>query len=226
MRATRTYRQSTGAISADDVLRVWTRDASTGNVVSEIWAGGDGSGLSTSATLCALADSPPASSFRLRHTYSSGSRATSNYADDNDGQPDPQELQFLILDRTIDPSTGLPTLVRDVAGLETELRYDSMGRLTQVQPDSANGAAWEEFSHANAQGGDPFVGAKVFHRVYQNGGFSTLLLDEKAEFDDFGRIHREEPKAREPLARRSSHLLQRERVEGLRLGMGSGQRDR
>lgn len=193
LKASRTYKLSSGLISSDDVLRVWTRDPFNGNVDSEIWAGGDGSGLSTATALCDYANSPPASSFRLLHTYSSGSRATSKYSDDDDGTADPAELQFLILDRTIDSNTGLPSLVRDVAGLESELVYDSMGRLHQVKPDGANGAAWEEFTHANAQA-SPFLGARVLHKVYQNGGFSSLLLDEKAEFDDFGRIHRESRK--------------------------------
>lgn len=192
--ASRTRKLSSGAISSDDVLRIWKRDLITGNVTSELWAGGDGSGLSTALSVCQLAQSTPSTSFRVNHTYSFGSRATSNYTDDDDVHADPAELQFLFLDREIDSNTGLPSAVRDVATLETVLIYDSLGRLSQVKPNAGNGAAWEEFTHSLAQGGDPFVGAKVFHKVYQNGAFVTVLLDEKAEFDDFGRIHRESRK--------------------------------
>lgn len=193
----RTLRNGNGTLAASrnaaDVIRSYEQESGNlnGNVRFERWYGGDGGGLSTAA-LCSA--SLPAASFSVYHQYVAGVHSKSRFTDadsnpGNDGSSAP--FAFWTLDRTIDSNTGLPSSVRDVSGLQTDLLYDRMARLTESKPTSANGGAWERFEYPRASGGTP---AKVLHTTWATGGFSVLMAEEQTYFDGMGRVGRERHK--------------------------------
>ncbi|MCP3905818.1 MAG: hypothetical protein GY715_19500, partial [Planctomycetes bacterium] len=139
--------------------------------------------VSTSSNLCALS-LPAEPAYRKVHDYDSGSLERSRYTN-----PDGTwtGIQFYNVNLTIDPSTGLPSASRDIAGIETALEYDDMGRLVWEKPETGHGA-WIEYEYTPA---DPQTAApaKVQIRRRANGSETgTILAQEELRFDGFGRV--------------------------------------
>ncbi len=105
----------------NDVLQVFQRDGA-GNVTTESHYGGDNQNLAVNA--CAL--TPPASAvYQFTHTYAGGVRSKTSVT---------AGTALNLLDLTIDGSTGLPSFSRDAAGKQTGFSYDTLGRMTTMDP--------------------------------------------------------------------------------------------
>ncbi len=129
-----------------DVLIAYTPDAN-GNLTREAFYGADDHNAPNDTCGTIPGTTPP--SFIREHTYTAGVLRSSRYRGVHPA------TDFYTVDRDIDLSSGLPLVVRDSAGLPTELTYDLMGRLTQARPTGtasgvAGRAAWTEISYLNA----------------------------------------------------------------------------
>lgn len=168
----------------NDLLSVYTADAD-GNLVREEWFGGDTQTLSTSS-LCSMAlPAHTAASFRVDHTYQYGIRRTSQYKDTAGGTTG--GLGYYTVDVDVDPSTGLITRSRDVAGMYTDYEYDSLGRLTWTKPQSG---AWTQYDYRAAMNQ---TRGRSEVAVYQrpNGSTTAALARHSQEVDGLGRPYRE-----------------------------------
>ncbi|MEO8197599.1 MAG: RHS repeat-associated core domain-containing protein [Thermoanaerobaculia bacterium] len=180
LKSVRTYK--TGITEGvNDVLTVFCKDT-MGNVVSELFYGGDGTRYQLPQPPLPNCDSgPPASGwqYRLDHTYSSGVRSTSKYNG---------SAHFLI-DLTIDVASGLPSSSRDSAGVETTFEYDLMGRLKRSIPQafgSLSRSAQAEYTYwAPASGGPASVEVERCAAATAPCGASRLT-DEYTEVTGFG----------------------------------------
>ncbi len=197
LRRLRTMRTGSATLaasrSAQDVVTAYEQDPvnADGNVRFERSYGGDGGALPVGA-LCSA--TLPAPAYSAYHEYQHGVRSRSRFTDgdSNPGNDAPiAAYAFHSLDRTIDQDSGLPSSVRDVSGLQVNLEFDRMGRLTASKPSAAHGGAWESYAYPRASGATP---AKLLHSVYGNGGFSALMLEEQTYFDGLGRVIRERRK--------------------------------
>ncbi|MFY9824701.1 MAG: RHS repeat-associated core domain-containing protein [Thermoanaerobaculia bacterium] len=173
----REHRIDGGVQWADDPVAVYTLDGA-GNVTSESHYGGDtpGYGVPTGVSnLCAMA-LPASPQYQINHTYSSGVRATSQYAG----------ASFKILDQDIDASTGLVSKSRDTAGILTNYLYDTLGRRTWSKPAQSG---WTQYVYTAAT---PTVKPNVIVRQRDNGSESApILAVSQVVFDDFGRVSQE-----------------------------------
>ena len=127
----RVHRADGAATTQQDLVTSY--DISQGNVTAEKSYGGDfaASRVGT-GDVCSL--SLPAPEVEIDHTYASGVRVSSKYA--NTGF---YFLNYLPVNgvSSIDPSSGLPTRSFDTAGLETDYEYDAFGRLLWSKPQGA-----------------------------------------------------------------------------------------
>ncbi|HYI34751.1 MAG TPA: hypothetical protein VEX88_14920 [Glaciibacter sp.] len=178
LQRTRTLR---GAVAgATDFLTVYRDEDENGqnvdgNVSQEDYAGGDQSLLPTGFNTCTGSFSTLTPWYRLHHTYSFGTLATTRYHGAN----------FNMLDLSIEPSTGLPLVSLDSAGVAVHLRYDLLGRLTNVWPD---GRAWSEYRYTEAEG---TTGPNVVARQCPNGVTTCAgnpLTEAWYYYDLFGRM--------------------------------------
>jgi len=167
---------------ANDVVTRWVRDAA-GNVPEERHYGGDTQPLATTASLCALV--LPAETHFVRHTYASGSRASSQWQ--TAGGVGLGGAKFL--DLTIDTSSGLPSASRDVAGVQTDLVYDTSGRLTWEKPTAGNGA-WTSYAYTRATSASAMANVLITQRP--NGSTTGSLAQSRVYFDPFGRVWRDQ----------------------------------
>jgi RHS repeat-associated protein len=162
--------------AATDLLNLYTRDAA-GNLIREQHYGGDVQALGTGA-LCSL--SLPGDQYRVDHTYSRGSRATSRWMHGNG-----VALPFYSLQLTIDANTGLPASAWDVSGIRSDYEYDAMGRLTWDKPTAGHGA-WTEYAYVKASGP---TRANVTVRQRANGSKTGAILAlSQVVFDFMGRL--------------------------------------
>ncbi|HEV7505183.1 MAG TPA: RHS repeat-associated core domain-containing protein [Thermoanaerobaculia bacterium] len=173
----REHRLDGASQSANDLLAVYGLDA-TGNVASERYFGGDspGYGIATGVSdLCSMG-LPATPQYQLNHTYSSGVRATSQYAG----------ASFLSLNQTIDAATGLVSSSRDAAGVLTSYLYDTLGRRTWGKPAQSG---WTQYVYTAAT---PSIKPNVAVRQRDNGSeTATVLAVSQVVFDDFGRVYQE-----------------------------------
>jgi RHS repeat-associated protein len=155
---------------------------SAGMIASESYFGGDGPGqaLGTSS-ICDLASA--SAQYVINHGYLKGVRISSQYAG----------VSFKHLDLEVDNWTSLPTSSTDSAGAETLYEYDSMGRLTTIDPQALGALstdAWTKISYG-------FSGTArqvTVERCQQNSGTCTLnglITQNVYEFDGLGRLYRE-----------------------------------
>ncbi|OYW07135.1 MAG: hypothetical protein B7X11_00465 [Acidobacteria bacterium 37-65-4] len=173
----RTRTIKTGASrGANDLLAVYSRDTA-GNMTSEQFYGGDTQAIGT-GVLCSLTP-PSTNQYRIDHTYQYGSLRTARYVDIN-GNP----LSFYSLDRDIDRNTGLPAASRDTAGIQTNLTYDNMARLTWEKPTTGQGT-WAEYAYLAASGS---TAAKVDLYRRPNSSTTGVLARESYAFDGLGRL--------------------------------------
>ena len=174
----RAHRLDGATQSAQDLVAVYSLSAQ-GNVASESYYGGDAqAGIPTGVSdLCSM-PLPASPEVQVNHTYSGGSRTTSQYSG----------TSFYALDQAIDASTGLVSSSRDTAGIQTYFEYDALGRITWSKPDSA-GDGWTQYLYnpANPVGSGR---ANVTVRRRDNGSKgATILGIETVIFDYFGRVY-------------------------------------
>ena len=180
LKRTRVLKGSTR--SAKDLITLLSPDIN-GNPVIEKHYGGDVQAISTSSNLCGL--SLPVAAYRKVHTYDSGALETSRYTNAADHT---WAGNFYTVDLAIDPNTGLPSASSDVAGIETALEYDKLGRLIWVKPPDGHGA-WSEYIYTRATATDP---AKVQILQRANGSETgTILAQGEFQYDSFGRVAKE-----------------------------------
>lgn len=175
-------RASPSAPTSRDAVVTYPRYAD-GNTADEYYYGGDVQTVQTSSDLCALA-LPSSNQYRIHHTYQYGVRAASWYVGSS--------VNFRSLDLDVDKNTGLPSARRDVAGMETTLSYDSMGRLTREQPEPGGGAQ-VRYGYRVATGSTRDTAKAIFVQDWTNDG-SERLSRKISYFDGFDRrfLHREE----------------------------------
>jgi YD repeat-containing protein len=176
---------TTGAVSANDLLAVFTRDSTTGYAQSEEYFGGDKSEDVTGAPNLPLTDACTLAlpghdqySFRVDHTYQYGTLLTSVYK-----QTGGTSMPFFSVQNTIDLNTGLVSKTTDPAGVATSYQYDRMGRLDLVDQPSG-GLADTSYVFTGVSGATP---ANV--TVTTGSGFTRTSA--KYEFDSVGRLWRE-----------------------------------
>jgi RHS Repeat len=169
----RTHRLDGGAASPQDLVAAY--DLVGGNVTAEKSYGGDSQAVLGGGSLCQLT-LPTLPKYEVDHTYTQGSRTASQYTGAN----------FLSLNQTVDPATGLPSSTTDPAGLRTNYLYDAMGRLTWSQPPQGG---WTEYAYFPASGSNP---PNVVVRRRANGSTSApILAVDQLVFDSFGRLSQE-----------------------------------
>jgi RHS repeat-associated protein len=83
--------------------------------------------------------------YRSNFTYTAGVLTSAVDVDPATGTP----LPFLRIDRSLDSATGLVIAARDSAGLATQYKYDTSGRIVQLAPP---GLGTTSFSYANVNG--------------------------------------------------------------------------
>ena len=156
---------------------------SSGNLISERHYGGDRATLPTSlpAPCTGTAPVPANGEYQIDHTYSCGVRATSHYANSSLYQ----------LDRTIDVPSGLPTSVRDIAGVTTTFQYDVLGRLTWTRRrDGSN----TQMVYAGPDATYTKPTLFINERAHADGNANNLLTplaQSKFEYDGIGRLWHE-----------------------------------
>ncbi len=172
----RILKNSGTAESPNDVVTAYTQ--AQGNLTAEQYFGGDRQTLTANGTTCTMPLGTPA--YEIDHTYQSGVRASSQYLG----------ATFKSLDQDIDSRTGLPSASRDSAGLATDSKYDTLGRLTWSQPRTAGQDGWTEYVYTPATSASAL--ANVLVRRRQNGGETEpVLAKSQFFFDSFGRIWQE-----------------------------------
>ncbi len=169
--------------TADDVLVVYSPNGD-GTVAREDWSGGDGGNVPL-AELCGL--TPPGAGYSLKHSYQLGILSKSEYLKASGGV-----FEFAAVDRTVDPRTGLISAENDVSKLQTTYEYDTLGRLTWVQPATGHGA-WTEYVYNRALNSGSL--AKVTINQHGNGAKGNAILTTSSLFfDSFGRLIKEQRK--------------------------------
>lgn len=127
---TRIHRLDNCGESNQDIL-VETSHDGAGNLLSERYYGGDTQWVPTGNIHAITLPQPP--QYRIDHATQNLNPhdilKTSTYINAAGGA-----LPFKSLDLTIDSSTGLTRVSRDVAGKSTSFSYDLLGRLTMVDP--------------------------------------------------------------------------------------------
>gem|GEM_PF-3433999 len=183
----------------NDLVAVFSHD-DAGNRSKEEYFGGDVNLLPAAhdLPLCSLIFDGVAPDYAIQHTYSGGTLATSRYLDAA-GHP----LSFYLVDRDIDPSTGLVRKSRDSAGVETTFTFDAMGR--ELWAKSSSGP-WIQSCYTAASGGSPFKVDAYWRRngetCEQNDGcqcnrspdntnIKYALNRQGFHLDGFGRLWRE-----------------------------------
>ena len=156
---------------------------SGGNVTEEHSYGGDTAPIGTTAELCNL--TLGTDQYAVKHTYSSGVRATSAWVSSSGAAL----AGGSILNLTIDPSSGLPTSTTDTAGVKTDLVYDALGRPTWERPTPGNGA-WTEYKWTKATSATAQAKVEIFKRP--NGSTTASLAQSRIYFDPFGRPWRDQ----------------------------------
>jgi YD repeat-containing protein len=171
------------SLSSTDLIYHLTADDTTGNVVREEWFGGDFLPDVTSLQnykLCNAGAYPL--QYRVDKTWNHGALASSTYWDPATNQA----LLFSSIDNTIDPHTGLPSQMRDTAGVATLLGYDALSRIVHIRP---TGAASTEYLYKRAgelASGSPPTVLIDQHPVGNPTG--TALTQAKVEYDKLGRV--------------------------------------
>jgi len=193
------FDESTGALerhrslagtarASGDLLQVMTRDAA-GFVTREDLYGGDLQGPMDNVygDLCEMSLTALDTQYRLEHTWRHGSLESSHWIDPCDGS-----LVLTTVDDSIDLSTGLVSVSRDVSGIGTTLAYDALGRPTGEQPA---GGAWLEVDYRMPTTTQPNLAPQVTTSACPNGVTgctnAQLLSWRRVEYDGLGRVFEE-----------------------------------
>jgi RHS repeat-associated protein len=165
--------------SNQDILLETYHDGA-GNLSSERYYGGDTQSVATGNIHALPLPQPP--QYRIDHVTQFGVRKTSTYIN-SAGAP----LSFKSLDLTIDPSTGLPNANRDSAGKQTTFSYDTLGRLTTIDPtdDLLTISSYCTATSVPTCGSGVRAQAIMARRATVNG---TDVTASRLRFDDWGRL--------------------------------------
>ena len=163
--------------AASDLLAI--RDFDTlGNLKSEKNYGGDNQAIPTTA-LCSLT-APALAVSDKQFVYRWGALESVKYA----------AASHYEQRRDIDPSTGLPSKIYDVADVGTSLTYDGMDRVTWLKPDVGHDS-WQQYVYQKASGTTP---PRVFSYQYNNNSTTSPLVEERFYYDGIGRLLQEHRK--------------------------------
>ncbi|HSG40535.1 MAG TPA: hypothetical protein VLE27_12915, partial [Thermoanaerobaculia bacterium] len=168
----RVLKNSGSAESANDLLQVFQRNAN-GNLVTESHYGGDTQSLSFNACGMALPASP---TYQYTHLYTGGVRSRTSVT---------LGTVLRTLDLTIDTSTGLPNASRDTAGKQTNFSYDTLGRLTLIDPTDDVATTYDYCTATST----PFIcpsGVRAQIVITRNNGIDVTAVRQR--FDDWGRM--------------------------------------
>jgi RHS repeat-associated protein len=179
-----------GSFRTNDLVEVFTQSA--GNVTSEMYYGGDAQAVTanpTQGTICSMvsqARSPSGTiltpAYQYSHLYASGTRSRTSVM---------VGTVLNLLDLTIDASTGLPSASRDSAGMQATFSYDTLGRLTTVDPANDLLTTYSYCTATSVPACPAGVRAQtVVARKATVGGTEVTAI--RSRFDDWGRLIREE----------------------------------
>jgi len=176
------------ARASSDLLQVMSRDAA-GFVTREDLYGGDLQGPMDNVygDLCEMSLNSLDTQYRLEHTWRYGSLESSHWID-----PCDNSLVLTAVDDSIDLSTGLVSVSRDVSGIGTTLVYDSLGRPTGERPA---GGAWLEVDYRMPTTSQPNLSPQVTTSACANGIIgctnAQLLSWQRVQYDGLGRVFEE-----------------------------------
>ncbi len=178
LRWRRDYASGSSA-GANDVLVSYERSIGS-FVTKEQYYGASANpltGLVTDPATCALTGLPGTNTYERRHTYTAGALATTTEHEANGNA-----LPYRIVERTIDPLSGLATSSKDVAGISTTYHYDAFGRLREVVPAAGEARTLVRYEIGSVS-------------PPQNPGIETVrqhdgvdLETSRQEIDRFGRV--------------------------------------
>jgi RHS repeat-associated protein len=158
-----------------DVVVVFnhTSPAAPGQVTAEDWYGGEKQPIATVQNCGGLPNSP---SYSYVHEYTDGTRSktTVQIATNNGSTP------LNLLDLTVEPNTGLPSVSRDPSGRPTDLAFDPMARPSTVIPRG------DALTRVNYLLNSP---TPVIERLVNP---NSLLESRKTTLDGFGKPVRDE----------------------------------
>lgn len=184
-------------LGANDVLVQY--NYVNGNVSSESYFGGERqAGLSTSVIFPALANS--ASEYKIDIGYQCQKpvvgQGTTSVVSDRSYRAGAGETTIKLIDNTIDCVTGLPTAIRDTAGVETIYEYGVMSRLRFIKNYQGS---YDEIAYAPHVAGVNNGRARVTVSHRAHGAISGATMAEEIYiYDELGRLATE--KKRQPAA--------------------------
>ncbi len=190
----RVYVDEFGATpSNQDLVTVYQRDGS-GNLIREDAYGGSKVPLATTASLCTANYTNPQYGTIYQPVDPNGAGRTSQPTDllyrwrrwSSPTTASGTAFSFLASDESVDPNTGLTISSRDTAGLETTYGYDSIGRLTTMQPAQE---ARTDYVYTLPTDVNPNVTPQV--QVLRKNGAVTLA-ESRYLYDGLGRLWREQ----------------------------------
>ena len=193
-RLTRQRTMVSASPGSTDQLTVHTYD-SLGNRIRDEQFGGNLNSVGLS-DVCSAAVSHNNHTYRIDHTWTAGSLATSRsmYGSSVSG------FSHYEVDREIDQTTGL-TKADSVSrsfggsdGIRTAYEYDGLGRLTWTKPTpdpepSTRNDAWTQNVYTRATSASSPASVQILH--YANPGTGSPIAQAKYDFDAFGRVLRE-----------------------------------
>ncbi|NJN36373.1 MAG: hypothetical protein HC794_04085 [Nitrospiraceae bacterium] len=109
-----------------------------GHLIRDEWYGGDVTQIPLGNTCSFTAENLGMAPFAQRHQYTAGVRSTSEWMEN-----DTAYFNWKVLDRSIEPRTGLVLSERDLSQIQTDYEYDAMFRRTWSKPESTHGG-WTE----------------------------------------------------------------------------------
>lgn len=148
-----------------DLVTVFSH--SGGNVTGEKRYGGDSTPLEGMGDWCV--ENPGTAAYSVTHAYSAGVRVESRY----------ENATFKSFDVTADANSGLPTVVRDTAGIATNLTYDLLGRVVEARPKDE---AWTRYTY-DLTNQPASVAVETINR--EDG---TVAGKRRISYDGFGRL--------------------------------------
>jgi RHS repeat-associated protein len=187
--------KNSGAVeNAADLLQVFQRNGA-GNVTGESHYGGDTQALLTNTCAMSLPASP---TYQHTHSYAGGVRSQTTVT---------VGTVLRTMDLTIDTSTGLGSASRDSAGKQTSFSYDTLGRVTTIDPADDLLTVNTYCSATSVPACPASVRAQMItSRKATAGGAEVTSV--RLRFDDWGRLIREEermPPAGNFVARNTSY---------------------
>ena len=167
-----------------------------GNVSSESYFGGEKqAGLPIDVTFPGLANS--GSEYKIDIGYlcqkGGGGQSTTSVASNKSYRVNTGEVNFLVLDNTVDCSTGLPISSRDTAGVETQYTYGEMSRLRFIKNSQGSYDEITYSPHVGVNGGRPRVTVSRRPNRVESGATSS---EDIYIYDELGRLVTE--KKRQP----------------------------